>query len=129
MTPNEALSALGLQQADFERLCRLPFDRAVKQLQELQLRARKSFRRLALELHPDRTGGNEEKTRRFLTIKAVYEEVSQLKVQQIQPVVLPPAFHVQFRGGYRPFASTTTTSSATTMGSAVYVVTMRPRSV
>jgi hypothetical protein len=127
MRQAEAFSLLGVRQVDLDRLRTMPFEVAVRGLKDLQDTVRKNFRRLTLALHPDRTGGDEKKTQKFVEVKAYYEQFMQLRVQRQTPVSVQPiqAFHVVF-GGYG-FGTTTTASTTTTYGFPTYVVTMRPR--
>lgn len=116
---------LGIRPVDLDRLRRIPFEEAVKGLQAIQEGARKSFRKLALSLHPDHTGGNEEKTKQFVEIKAFYEQF--MKLQMHRPVLTPtpfPSFNITF-SNYRNTASTVSTGGF----SPRFVVVMKPRGV
>lgn len=65
------------------RAADLAFD--VAKLKELQARAKKAFRRLALELHPDRTGNDPAKADRFRRLVEVHEFIAGLEMRRPQP--------------------------------------------
>lgn len=66
---------------------------ACEALGALKARARKRYHQLALELHPDRTGGDEAKADRFRRLSAVYEEF-----METQPPASAPASLVRRHG-------------------------------
>ena len=106
----QALRELGIcVPEDFDRLRSMPFQAARCRLVELKERVKKEFRRLALELHPDRTNGDEVKTERFKLMIKVKEAVEALQVQSPPPPVIPVVVwnspHMNFGFG----TSTTTT--------------------
>lgn len=84
-----ALESLGVSVRDFEEMRRASFTRAQELLRALKERARKSFRRLALELHPDRTGNDETKTETFKALTQVFSELIKLEVRPPPPVPPP----------------------------------------
>lgn len=84
---------LGVAPADVDALRRMPFEAAVKHLEELKERVRKNFKRLALELHPDRTGGDAEKTERFKVVSSIKDEFEKLQIRPV-PVRPPPVVTV-----------------------------------
>lgn len=80
---HEVLQVLGVTPSDLEGLRLLNPDSARTRLAELKECVRRNFRRLALELHPDRTGGDAKKTELFklyCTVKEEFEKI-QLKPQ------------------------------------------------
>lgn len=83
----QAFADLGVYPNDVRALERLPFPEAQVALLELKERARRNFRRLSLELHPDRNGGNEALTERFKVMSAVRDELEKIEVH---PAPAPP---------------------------------------
>ncbi len=84
----QALRDLGVSQNDFVAIQREPIVRAREMLTELKARAKKNFKRLVSELHPDKTNGDEEKTRRFKIVSSVMTELEKIQVQERPPA--PP---------------------------------------
>lgn len=80
-----AMSDLGVSPVDMERLRQMTsVEEATTWLDELKARVRKNFKQLAFELHPDRTGGDEEKTARFKLYGTVKDEFEKIQVQARQ---------------------------------------------
>jgi len=80
-----AMSDLGVSPVDMEKLRRMTsVEEATSWLDELKARVRKNFKQLAFELHPDRTGGDEEKTAQFKLYGTVKDEFEKLQVQARQ---------------------------------------------
>lgn len=112
---HRALGALGVQPQALEHLRRVPFPQAVEGLKRIQEAAKPAYKKLALELHPDRTGGDETKTRLFSEVTMAHKWLQELKVQPPAP---QPTMTVQFVHYPRahPFGgvvNTTTTSTST----------------
>jgi hypothetical protein len=109
------LCALGVNYpADLQAIERMPFELGGKALEELKERARKSYRKLAFELHPDRTGNDPEKTERFRTLATVYEKIEKMTLRRApqmppQPIII--IRQVVFR---HPFSTMHVTGAATT---------------
>lgn len=84
----EALRELGFRvPEDIEAVRREPtFEAAQAKLAELQECVRKNFRQLAFELHPDRTGGDPEKTARFKALVQARDEIEKLRLRRPAPV-------------------------------------------
>lgn len=70
------LKLLGLTQEDFRAV--VGGDEAA--LNDLKLRAKKSYHRVSLELHPDMNGGDPEKTEQFRILAAVMHEIEAMTV-------------------------------------------------
>ncbi len=62
---DELLRTLGVSLDDVESLRLLPYEEAVKHLEALKDKVRRGWKRAVFDLHPDRTGGDPEKTARF----------------------------------------------------------------
>lgn len=117
-----ALAKLGVVPADLHRVRLLPYPEAVRFLDELKGRVRQSWKRLAFELHPDRTGSDPEKTVEFTLLNRVRSDFEKVTVSP-PPVPMPVVF-VPFR---RPsYAASPFTSTSTATVSPWYVVRMRP---
>jgi hypothetical protein len=138
----EALRELGLRvPEDLDAVRRAPtFEAAQAKLAELQERVRKNFKRLAFELHPDRTGGDPEKTDRFKALARAREEIERLRLQHPLPVqqrvvmmwVNPMPMHqatgtssAVYANGYAATGNSTTATGATT-ASPWHVAFIRP---
>ena len=114
----EGMTRLGVTPQDFRVLQTAPtLDAANKMLDELKVRVKKSFRRAAMELHPDKNGGDEAKTEEFKRLSALVDEVDKLKMYAAPPPRMPFAVpgvrvvRVTYGG-----SSTASTTSTTTSG-------------
>lgn len=83
----EAYAALGIRGSDLESIASLPLAEAEKAWRDLKRRAQKVYKRLAFELHPDRNGGNEGKTRLFSLLSRAMNELDQMSLPQRKPQV------------------------------------------
>jgi len=134
-----ALQALGVVQQDFETIRRVPFPQAQTLLQELKAKARRNYKRLALELHPDRTQGDEVKAQLFVLLGRVLVEIDKTTVHPPPP---PPPQVINFTvvnvPVEQPGASTwqawqqhangsTASSAGFTHQQVIRIVRMRPR--
>lgn len=89
----EILGLLGVNYpSDLQAIERMPFEQGTKVLADLKERVRKGYKRLAFELHPDRTGNDPEKTERFKLLAQVRDRIEQIT---IQPRQAPPQIQVQ----------------------------------
>jgi len=131
----KALQALGVTQTDLEAIRRSPLPQAQTLLDDLKKKAHRQYKKLALELHPDRTQGDQDKAEFFVLLGRVLEELDKTKVQAPVPV---PTFQVTYTvdngsytwAGASPFTSWATTSTTTTPFSpaqVIRVVRMRPK--
>lgn len=83
-----ALTALGIRDADIHAYLSAPSpELAERRLAAIQSRARCRFQRLALELHPDCTGNDPEKTERFLDLCAVLDTIMAMRPHSTLPPV------------------------------------------
>lgn len=82
----KALTALGVSTNDFDTIRRLPHTKVQEFLQELKTKARKNYKKMAFELHPDRTQGDKAKTEQFNLLGQVLEKIEELTVH---PPVAP----------------------------------------
>jgi len=110
-----ALQELGIQvPQDLNAIRSAPsFAEAQARLQALKERVNRNFRKLAFELHPDRTGNDPARTERFKALVQVKEDLDKLKLQHM-PRPQPMVMHVMWRN---PVA---TTSSASTSAYTAY---------
>jgi hypothetical protein len=134
---HQALTDLGITRDDIHALRTLPFEVAVKRLEELKERVRKNFKALALALHPDRTGGDPVKTERFKVISSIKDEFEKLQLQpprpvQQAPVMVVPVMPVPMRvvtvvSWTRAGSPYTSTQTSTTVNGILFnIATMRP---
>lgn len=72
----EVMAGLGVAPEDLQR-ARVN----ARALDALRARLKKSYRKLALSLHPDRTGGDPEKARLFQLATEVVQEIERMKVE------------------------------------------------
>jgi hypothetical protein len=84
-------------------------EEAQSRLTALKTRARKCFRELAQELHPDKTGGDTAKTEEFKRLAGALDELEKLSIQAVAPSVSP-----QVRVVYVARTSGTTSTTTTT---------------
>jgi hypothetical protein len=82
---------------------------ANERLDAIKADARRAFKRKALELHPDRTGGDSEKEALFKKLQHVVEAFSKISVRVQQPRPQPAIQIRVYTGGF----NTSTTTSAT----------------
>lgn len=128
----EAVRALGVLPTDFDAIRVAPFPRAVEMLKELKERARKNYKRLAFELHPDRTGNDPVKTERFKFFGEILSKLEALEVRPPPPmpqvqVHMAPVTWVQASARFvNTGASTTTTNVGGRGPMGAWVVFMRP---
>lgn len=111
----EALRELGVRvPEEIDALLREPtFEAAKAKLAELKERVRKNFRKLAFELHPDRTGGDPGKTERFKLLVQVQDSFDKLQIRPPQPRVMHVVWH-------NPMAHTTNTAASTSVYTQFY---------
>jgi hypothetical protein len=82
------LEQLGITGADIVSVVHATtINEARDRLNQLKERARKRFYELALELHPDRTGGDETKAREFYRLAEAYRIFSEVQPMQAVPVL------------------------------------------
>jgi hypothetical protein len=106
-----AMQLLNLTQEDFRSIERAPtFEVGQQMLVVLKDRVKKQFRKVALELHPDRTNNDPVKTDEFKLVAAVVDDIEKLNLSR-PPPPHPVAVRVVFRTvRYHSATSTTTTS-------------------
>lgn len=103
----KGLLALGITAEDFNEVRRQrTYEEAVAKLEEVKEKVRKGYKKLAFELHPDRTGDDVEKTELFKIITQVKQDIESLQIERPRPVPVPvpmiPVVMVQFGGIGRP---------------------------
>jgi hypothetical protein len=116
VTMVQALITLGVHPQSIENLRRIPFPQAVEGLKKLQEEVKPRYKKLAFELHPDRTGGDEAKTKLFSEVTAANKWLQDLKVQPPppQPVMTARFIQVVHYPAAHPFGGTVNTANWTT---------------
>jgi len=76
------MGLLGVHPAHIQNLQRLPYEQAQATLEKLKVEAKKRYRKLALELHPDRTGGDEDKATLFRIVTEVNNQIQAITLRQ-----------------------------------------------
>lgn len=131
-----ALQALGVTDLDIVGIQRAPFPQAQTLLEELKLKAKRAYKRLALELHPDHTGGDQEKQAFFVLLGRVLVEFEKITVQPPAPqpvfVHITQAVPIQWINiHWTNTSSSSSTSSTTGSGftqtQVIRAVRMKPR--
>jgi hypothetical protein len=122
-----ALDRLGVTRVDLDRVQRTPYPASKAILDELKSRVRSNWKRLAFDLHPDRTGNDPDKTALFTMLNQVQREFESL---EIQPRMVPMRVVVVQHWG-QPFTpgvvyTSTTNTTNTGYASAYYAATIRP---
>lgn len=113
LTQQELLSGLaelGIDQQRLAAAARAPgtLAQAKERFDALKAEARKAFKRKALELHPDRTDGDEAKTDLFKRLQLVVEVFCKAELRPAPP----PRPQVQVVRVYGGFSSTSSTTSS-----------------
>lgn len=83
----QAYRLLGITEAELRDLSKLAFREAESLLQRLKMRAKKNYKRLAFELHPDRNGGDLEKTELYCLVTRVQQAFEKMESR-------PPVYEV-----------------------------------
>ena len=112
-TMMRSLDALGVRLQDIENLRRLPFPHAVEGLKKIQENAKPRYKKLAFELHPDRTGGDEAKTRLFSEVTTANKWLQELQVHPPPPQPRMVVQMVHYPAAH-PFGGTVNTWNTTT---------------
>lgn len=86
----QAYRLLGITEAELKDISKLSFRDAEALLQKLKIKAKKNYKRLAFELHPDRNGGDETKTALYCLLTRVQHDFDKREarppVYEIRPV-------------------------------------------
>lgn len=92
-----AMALLGVSPQDFDAIERATSsEEAERLLGELKVRAKKRFKQLAMELHPDRTNNDPAKTEDFKLVSNALEELERIAFapKPPKPVVIRVRFTV-----------------------------------
>lgn len=81
----DGLLILGVSQQDLETVRLTAYPESKVALQRLKEKARRAYKRVALELHPDRTAGDKDKTALFVLAGRALEEFVQTSVPEPLP--------------------------------------------
>ena len=121
-----ALTALDVTEAELEALRRVPFRKAQELLRDLKAKSHRNYKRLALELHPDRTQGDKSKAELFVLIGQVLAEIDKMEVhpasKPLQVVRVPIA---SWQSTWN--VSRASNNTGFTQVQVIRVVNMRPR--
>lgn len=124
-----AFQALGVTQSAIDAIRGSAFPVAKQLLVQLQDQVHKMYRTLALELHPDRTGGDHEKEALFKLVSRVHDEFMKLSVRPLQPQPMIRVVYVHVQQPFVTTSATTTVTSTTSTGSAWSQWNNRPTNV
>ena len=69
---------------------------------------KKNYKQLAIELHPDKTNSDPEKTHLFKLLTKLYQDIEKLTLR-IQPPQPPPTIIIHFGGSFSSTTGSTTT--------------------
>lgn len=123
------LARLGVHPADLLRVKSTPFPQSAAILNDLKARVRSNWKKLAFELHPDRTGNNSEKTAEFQALTRLRDDFERLTVSATPPP-RPAGFTVGFVRAVKVHGpvsySTNPFEQPSRAINAHYIVTMRP---
>jgi len=90
------LARLGVMPMDIERLRRTPYAQAVSNLDALKATVKGNWKKLAFDLHPDRTGNDPVLTEEFKSLTEVKDAFLKIEVQAPQPVAPQQVHQVVF---------------------------------
>ena len=114
----EVMTALGAAPDRIQQIQRMPsFQLAVQALEDIKTKARKRYKRLAFQWHPDRNQGDEAAEARFKALGSVLADLEKLR---LQPPPMAPAVRFVHFPRPSPFGSTVTYTSTSTTTSTTY---------
>lgn len=122
----QAVEALGITVADVEGIRRSPFPQAQTMLQALKDRAKKNYKKLAFELHPDRTNNDPVKTDLFKVLGQVLADIEKLQVRPPPPPIVRQQVAVHWVQVARTVATGTSSTTSSVRFHPGHVVIMRP---
>jgi hypothetical protein len=85
---------LGLTADCAQELLKLPFERAVSELQAVKNAARSKYKKLVFQWHPDRNPDDPTAAQKIADLNDTLKLIEALQIQRAAP--LPPILHVQF---------------------------------
>lgn len=74
----ESMVLLGLKPVDFDEMRKAAPNKGPYLLDKIQIKARKNYKKVAREYHPDKNGGDEAKTEMFQAVTQVMEEIDNM---------------------------------------------------
>lgn len=115
----QAAAILGLTEEDLTNCIRHPeLEECRRRLDSLRTLLKQRYREAALNLHPDRTGNDPEKTELFKRVTHLWEEIQKLEIgprPRPRPQPMPGVvIVVSGSGGFRN--DTTSTNTTTSWG-------------
>lgn len=84
---NRALQALGVSTIEMVAIFNAPYQQALALLQDVQTRAKQTYKKLAFEYHPDRTNSDASKSEFFVLLGHVLEDLGKIRLEA--PVIKP----------------------------------------
>lgn len=108
----EAFVSVGLEPRFVDEKMRArTFPELLANFETMKELAKKSYKRLALQLHPDRNGESDEEMKK---LNAAWDFINKIKLEQSPPVVFcSPYITIHYSSGW---GTSTATSSTTTTG-------------
>lgn len=81
---NKAYHVLGITETDLMAIVSAPYRESEDLFKKLKAKARKNYKRLALDLHPDRNGGDLNKTVLFDLLTRAVKELDKRKAKSAE---------------------------------------------
>jgi hypothetical protein len=100
MDLGHGLQLLGVSPSDLSQIRKHP--QAVEVLAKLQQEAKSRYKKLVLELHPDRTGGDETKTKLFNEVTRAHKWLQELRLEPAHRTFRQITIYIPFGRGVRP---------------------------
>lgn len=109
----DAMRDLGAHPSDVQRHIAMlhPYE-ANRQIATIKIEAKRRFRALALELHPDRNNGDQEKSARLASLNAAMEVIEKMATRPMDRPQFAPSSGFVVRWSSMGGTSATTTSGS-----------------